>query len=110
MVDSLRHRHPDSQAAENEAVLTDLQRLELEHAQREAGALEDLQYSNALVTDQSEFSGRYILRILGATFAISMGTNASYFGFTCPASVLTYINNDVGTSYPLCSIRNEFPR
>ncbi|KIV91538.1 hypothetical protein PV10_06067 [Exophiala mesophila] len=96
MADSgLRHRgHHDHTPDE----LTELQRLELEHAQRDAGALEDLQNSDALVTDQSKFTGRYYFRMATACFSISMGTTGSYFGFTCPASLLTYINEDIGPS------------
>ncbi|KIW23925.1 uncharacterized protein PV07_12086 [Cladophialophora immunda] len=77
---------------------TSFQRLELEHAQRDAGALEDIENSNALTTDQSEFSRGYVLRMLAAIASIGMGTNAAYWGFSPPAAILTYINEDIGPS------------
>lgn len=76
--------------------LTDLQKLELAHAQHDEGALQDIENSNALTTDQSEFSWKYMLRVLGTAAGIGMGVNAAYFGFSCPAAVLVYINQDIG--------------
>lgn len=76
--------------------LTNLQRLELEHAEKDAGAVADLQHSAALTTDQSQFDGRYILRLVGAIFSISLGTLAAYWGFSPPAALLTVINEDIG--------------
>ena len=76
--------------------LTDLQKLELAHAQHDECALEDIENSNALTTDQSEFSWKYMLRVLGTATGIGLGVNAAYFGFSCPAAVLVYINQDIG--------------
>jgi hypothetical protein len=75
---------------------TKLSRLELEHAQNDSGALEDIQHSNALTTVQTEFSRAYILRMLGAISSIGLGTVSAYWGFSPPAAILTNINADIG--------------
>jgi hypothetical protein len=78
---------------------TELSRLELEHAQNNSGTLEDIEYSNALTTVQSEFSTRYILRMLGAISSVGLGTVSAYWGFSPPAAILTDINADIGKSF-----------
>ncbi len=75
---------------------TELSRLELEHAQNNSGTLEDIEYSNALTTVQTEFSTSYILRMLGAISSIGLGTVSAYWGFSPPAAILTDINADIG--------------
>ena len=78
---------------------TKLSRLELEHAQNNAGTLEDIEHSNALTTVQNEFSTKYMLRMLGALSSIGLGTVAAYWGFSPPAAILTAINADIGKSF-----------
>jgi hypothetical protein len=84
--------------ASEERAITNLQRLELEHAQHDAGTLADFQNSRALTTDQSKFNFRYLLRLSSAVAGISLGTVAAYWGFSPPAAVLTYIAEDLGQS------------
>ncbi|OQU97446.1 hypothetical protein CLAIMM_03376 [Cladophialophora immunda] len=79
-----------------EEAITNLQRLELEHAQRDAGTIADYQNSRALTTDQSKFNATYLLRLVSAVAGISLGTVAAYWGFSPPAAVLTYISEDLG--------------
>ena len=80
----------------DEDAITNLQRLELEHAQHDQGTLEDFQNSRALTTDQSHFNAKYLLRLSSAVAGISFGTVAAYWGFSPPAAVLTYIAQDLG--------------
>jgi hypothetical protein len=75
---------------------TQLQKLELEHAQRDEGTMEDYEHSNALTADQSQMGKGYLLRVLLSISSISLGTTASYWGFSPPAAILTVINADIG--------------
>lgn len=84
--------------ASEEMAVTTLQRIELEHAQRDAGLAEDYQNSRALTTDLSRFDFKYLLRLIGAVSSISLGTLAAYWGFSPPAAILTYISADLGQS------------
>ncbi len=79
-----------------ERQMTNLQRLELEHAQHDAGTIEDIEFSNALTTDQSKFDWRYMARLSGAVASVGIGTVSAYWGFSPPAAILTYINEDIG--------------
>jgi hypothetical protein len=78
---------------------TDLQRLELEHAKENAGTLEDLQHSDALTTDQSQMGRAYVFRVMCAISGVSLGTLSAYWGFSPPAAILTYINEDIGQQF-----------
>ncbi|KAI1613098.1 fungal trichothecene efflux pump [Exophiala viscosa] len=82
--------------ASEEGPITNLQRLELEHAQHDQGTIEDYQVSRTLTTDQSRFDFKYLLRLTSAISSITMGTLASYWGFSPPAAILTYISEDLG--------------
>lgn len=79
-----------------ERAISNLQRIELEHAQKDSGLAEDYQNSNALTTDQSKFDQKYLLRLVSAVAGIGFGTLAAYWGFSPPAAVLTYISEDLG--------------
>jgi hypothetical protein len=81
---------------QQDAPITNLQRLELQHAQNDAQALEDFEHSNALTTDQSKFDKKYMANLLAAIFSVSLGTLAAYWGFSPPAAILTYIDQDIG--------------
>lgn len=76
--------------------LTNLQQLELEHAKGDEGTLADLKHSAQLTTDQSKFQARYLARLLGAICSIGLGTLSAYWGFSPPASILTFIAEDIG--------------
>lgn len=80
-----------------------LERLELEHAN--AGYLEDVEYSNALATDQSQLKSADLTRILLAISSIALGTTASYWGFSPPSAILTVINADIGIA--ACKINSR---
>jgi hypothetical protein len=77
---------------------TNLQRLELEHAQNDIGTLEDIKNSNALTTDQSQVTTGYVLRVMAAISSVALGTVSAYWGFSPPAAILTIINEDIGRS------------
>jgi hypothetical protein len=87
-----------------ERAITNLQRLELEHAKNDAGTIEDFQNSQALTTDQSTFDAKYVLRLASAVASVSLGTVSAYWGFSPPAAVLTYISEDLGQFYLSTSI------
>jgi hypothetical protein len=76
--------------------ITNLQRIELEHAQHDAGTVADFQNSRALTTDQSKLNTKYLLRLASAVASISLGTVAAYWGFSPPAAMLADISADLG--------------
>ena len=76
--------------------LTNLQRLELEHARGDEGAVADIQHSARLTTDQSKFELKYLARLLGAISSVGLGTLSAYWGFSPPAAILTFISEDLG--------------
>ena len=82
--------------ASEEGPVTNLQRLELEHAEHDPGTIEDYQNSRVLTTDQSKFNFKYLLRLASAVSSIALGTVAAYWGFSPPAAVLSYIAGDLG--------------
>ncbi|KAH0842493.1 hypothetical protein FOPE_07240 [Fonsecaea pedrosoi] len=61
---------------------------------------EDVEYSRRLAKDVSEVDPRYFrsARYIGSLVGISLTTMSCYFGFAVPASVLTFINEDIGPS------------
>lgn len=73
-----------------------LHKLELEHANK--GELEDIAHSNTISSDQALLGQEYFLsfKLIGCIFSISLATTASYWGFSPPAAILTYINQDIG--------------
>lgn len=84
--------------ASEEGPITNLQRLELEHAQHDQGTIEDFQNSRTLTTDQSRFNLKYLLRLATAVSSIAIGTLAAYWGFSPPAAIITFISEDLGQS------------
>lgn len=76
--------------------LSKFQRLELEHAQRDEGALADIENSNALAFDQSEMEKGYLVKVFMAICSISLGTLATFWGFSPPAAIISVINEDIG--------------
>ncbi|KAK4947679.1 hypothetical protein LTR10_013625 [Elasticomyces elasticus] len=82
--------------ASEEGPISNLQRLELEHAQHDQGTAEDYQVSRTLTTDQSTFNFKYMLRLSSAVSSIAIGTLAAYWGFSPPAAILTFISEDLG--------------
>lgn len=90
--------------AAGEPAITNLQRLELDHARNDADAIADYENSRVLTTDQSKFNGKYMLRLVGAVSSVSLGTVAAYWGFSPPAAVLTYISEDIGKVSPHSSL------
>lgn len=76
-----------------------LKNLERKHA--DAGGSEDIHHSDALASDQDEIGTQYWWRgpFVGAIAGISMGTCASYWGFSPPAAILSVINADIGKSH-----------
>ncbi len=76
--------------------ITNLQRIELEHAQHDSGTVEDFQNSRALTTDQSKLNAKYILRLASAVAGISLETVSAYWGFSPPAAILADISADLG--------------
>lgn len=75
-----------------------LKNLERQHA--DEGGIEDFQRSDALASDQAEIATQYWWRgpFVGAIASLSMGTCASYWGFSPPAAILGVINADIGPS------------
>lgn len=77
-----------------------LRKLELEHA--DVGALEDIEISNSLATDQSKLAqegrGGYFwhAQMVGSIASISLAALASYWAFAPAAAILTVINADIG--------------
>ncbi|KIW44763.1 uncharacterized protein PV06_03211 [Exophiala oligosperma] len=61
---------------------------------------EDVECSRRLAKDVSEVDPRYFrsARYIGSLVGISLTTMSCYFGFAVPASVLTFINEDIGPS------------
>lgn len=73
-----------------------LQELALAHA--DEGTLEDFANSNALSTDTAVTDKGYFfsVRLAGTLFSLGFAVSASYFAFSPPAAVLSYINADIG--------------
>lgn len=71
---------------------------QLERERADEGQLQDIARSDALATDQAELDSGYWMKpaTIGAIFSIGMGTTSSYWGFTPPAGIITYINADIG--------------
>lgn len=65
---------------------------------------EDVECSRRLAKDVSEVDPRYFrsARYIGSLVGISLTTMSCYFGFAVPASVLTFINEDIGM-LPSCN-------
>jgi hypothetical protein len=70
----------------------------LEHQHADEGNLEDIQRSDALATDNTLIAQEYWYRgpMVGAIASLSMGTTASYWGFSPPAAIIGVINADIG--------------
>ena len=76
-----------------------MQKLELEHA--DAAGLEDIEISKTLTTTQGDLASTgyfYDIRVIDTIAGISISTVASYWGFSPAASILLYINEDIGKS------------
>jgi hypothetical protein len=82
--------------ADDEGPKTYLQGLQLEHA--DEGQLQDIQNSHALSSDIKSLGRLYFMspQLIGCAASISLATTASYWGFSPPAAILTYINEDIG--------------
>ncbi|CZR68169.1 related to trichothecene efflux pump [Phialocephala subalpina] len=66
----------------------------------DTGHQEDVKYSHLLAKEESDIPSGYFrsVRFLGTMISMSLTVVSSYFGFAVPASVLTYINLDIGPS------------
>lgn len=72
-----------------------------EHSKRDdAEHKEDVHQAGLLAHDIADLVPGYFRnpRYLGTIFALSLTTASAYFGFSAPASVLSYINEDIGAS------------
>lgn len=68
---------------------------------------EDVQNAKELAHDMSEMTRSYFFSVgyLGTMFSFSLTALSAYYGFSCPASILSYINEDIGM-YPVFNVRN----
>jgi hypothetical protein len=88
--------NPPVNRMERDAELSKLERLELAHA--DEGQLVDYQLSNALAREKEDLQSGYFWRlpIVGSIMSVSIAVVATYWGFSPPAAILTYINADLG--------------
>jgi len=81
---------------------TDVPKVELHGSQLhkvvDADYVEDLQYSHMLAKEKDEISPEYFRStiFIGTMVSMSLTVVSSYFGFAVPASVITFINEDIG--------------
>lgn len=64
----------------------------------DAELIEDLQHSQELAKDKNEISAGYFKSVIfiGTMVSMSITVVSSYFGFAVPASIITFINEDIG--------------
>jgi hypothetical protein len=78
--------------------ITHLTRIPPAPKRDDTGHQEDIKYAHLLARDESDIPPGYFrsIRFLGTMISMSLTVVSSYFGFAVPASVLTYINLDIG--------------
>lgn len=88
LVDTSRHRNQGGGLSE---IPVDVRR-------DDEGHQEDVKIAKLLANDQSDMPKGYFtsFRYLGVMFSMSLTVTSAYFGFAVPASVLTFINQDIG--------------
>lgn len=61
---------------------------------------EDVKFAGLLATDLEDLPAAYFTSVpfVGTMISMSLTVVSSYFGFAVPASVLTFINRDIGAS------------
>ncbi|PMD49988.1 trichothecene efflux pump [Hyaloscypha bicolor E] len=80
--------------------ITHLTRIPPAQKRDDTGHQEDVKYAHLLAKEESDIPPGYFrsVRFLGTMISMSLTVVSSYFGFAVPASVLTYINLDIGPS------------
>ena len=70
----------------------------LEHDHVDEAHFEDINRAAALSSDVSELGLKYFLKIntIGGLASLSLAVVATFWGFSPPAAVLTFINADIG--------------
>lgn len=64
------------------------------------GHQEDVKFATLLAAEEKDIESNYFksTRFIGTMVSMSLTVVSSYFGFAVPASVLTFINIDIGMS------------